>query len=123
MDAEVLHATLELSEMPVTRTATIRGHAVKMWGIYPALISDQNGSVSGVAWHMSSQAQFQRLEAYETTAYRWLECAAMLDDGEVIPDCRVFCWAGDPNSQELDPGSFDFERFQKYFKGSISFDL
>ncbi|KAF2867002.1 hypothetical protein BDV95DRAFT_631464 [Massariosphaeria phaeospora] len=63
--------------------------------------------------------QFRKLVAYETNAYTWCECDVQLDNGEVLRDCRVFCWAGDPESRELDEGTFDLERWRRYFKGSI----
>ena len=51
---------------------------------------------------------------------RWEECEAVLEGGEVLGGSRVFCWAGDPDSRELEEGSFDLERYQKYFKASVT---
>ena len=38
-----------------------------MWGIYPALVRDKNGKVSGTLWGVTSEAQFLRLAEYETS--------------------------------------------------------
>lgn len=121
MDPEVLQAILNLPDLPTTRPATIFGFRVKMWGIYPALVPCSSGSgVTGTVWKVTSEAQFDRLAAYETAAYRWDECDAVLEGGEVLGNCRTFCWAGEPDSRELEDGSFDLERYQKYFKASVT---
>lgn len=120
MDPEVLQAILDLPELPTTRPATISGFSIEMWGIYPALIHCYSGSVTGTLWKVTSEAQFDRLAAYETAAYRWDECNAVLEGGDVLENCRTFCWAGEPDSKELEDGSFDLERYQKYFKSSVT---
>lgn len=120
MDQEVLQAILELPQLPTTRSATITGFSVKMWGIYPALVRDKNGKVSGTVWKVDSEEHFLKLAAYETAAYTWCECNAILNSNEVLCNCRTFCWAGDPDSKELEDGSFDLERYQKYFKSSVT---
>lgn len=120
MDTEVLQTVLNLPELPTTRPATISGYHVKMRGIYPTLIASPSGRVSGTVWKVTSEAQFDRLTAYETAAYRWNECDAILEGGEVFGNCWTFCWAGEPDSKELEDGSFDLERYQKYFKSSIT---
>jgi gamma-glutamylcyclotransferase (GGCT)/AIG2-like uncharacterized protein YtfP len=120
MDSEVLQSILDLPELPTTRPATISGFLIKMWGIYPTLIPCHSGSVTGTVWKVTSDAHFDRLVAYETAAYRWDECDAVLEGGEVLRNCRTFCWAGEPDSKELEDGSFDLERYQKYFKSSIT---
>ena len=120
MDPEVLQAILDLPEPPPTRPATISGFRIKMWGIYPTLIPSRSGSVAGTVWEVTSEVHFDRLADYETTAYRWDECDAVLEGGEVLRGCRTFCWAGEPESKELEDGSFDLERYQKYFKASVT---
>lgn len=120
MDPEVIQAILNLSELPVTKPATLSGYQIKMWGIYPALIPKESGRVTGYVWEVTSEDQFERLAAYETTAYRWVECDAVLEDGAVLKGCRTFCWAGAPDSRELEDGNFDLERYQKYFKSSVT---
>lgn len=120
MDPEVLQAILDLPEPPPTRPATISGFRIKMWGIYPTLIPSHSGSVAGTVWKVTSEAHFDRLADYETAAYRWDECDAVLEGGEVLRGCRTFCWAGEPESKELEDGSFDLERYQKYFKASVT---
>ncbi|KAL2070362.1 hypothetical protein VTL71DRAFT_13388 [Oculimacula yallundae] len=122
MDPEVLQAILDLPELPTMQPATISGFSIKMWGIYPTLIPclPGTGSVTGTVWKATLEDHFDRLAAYETAAYRWDECEAVLEDGEVYGNCRTFCWAGEPDSKELEDGSFDLERYQKYFKSSVT---
>ena len=124
MVPEVLQAILNLPELPTTRPATISGFRIKMWDIYPTLISCCcccSGSVTGTVWKVTSEAQFDRLAAYETAAYRWDECDAVLEGGEVLlRNYRTLCWAGEPDSRELEGGSFDLERYQKDFKSSVT---
>jgi gamma-glutamylcyclotransferase (GGCT)/AIG2-like uncharacterized protein YtfP len=120
MDCEVLQAIFGLPEIPTTRPASISGFHIKMWGIYPTLIPSQSGSVNGTVWKVISQAHFDRLATYETAAYRWDECDAVLEGGETLKNCRTFCWAGESDSKELEDGSFDLERYQKYFKSSVT---
>jgi gamma-glutamylcyclotransferase (GGCT)/AIG2-like uncharacterized protein YtfP len=119
MDPEVLQAILNLPEPPVTRPATISGFRVKMWSIYPTLVPG-DGKVEGVVWEIKEEDHFKRLQRYESDAYEWVWCEAVLDDGKtVIETCRTFCWAGEVDSKELKEGSFDLERYQKYFKPSV----
>ncbi|KAF2761508.1 hypothetical protein EJ05DRAFT_496421 [Pseudovirgaria hyperparasitica] len=120
MDPEVIQAVLSLADLPTTRSATISGFQIKMWGIYPALVPSTSGAVTGVVWKVDSEKHFERLAAYETSAYDWLECEAMLGDGTVLPRCRTFCWAGRPDSNELEEGHFDLQRYQRYFKPSVT---
>jgi gamma-glutamylcyclotransferase (GGCT)/AIG2-like uncharacterized protein YtfP len=120
MDPEVIHAILDLSDIPTTRPATIFGFQIKIWGIYPALIPNTSGKVVGSVWEVTLEDHFERLAAYETAAYRWVKCDAVLEDGSVLRGCRTFCWAGEPDSNELENGSFDLERYQKYFKSSVT---
>lgn len=83
MEPEALQAILDLPELPTTRPATISGFRIKMWGTYPTLIPCNSGSVAGTVWEVTSETHFDRLAAYETAAYRWDECDAVLEDGEV----------------------------------------
>jgi hypothetical protein len=48
----------------------------------------------------------------------WTECDVTLDEGEGLQGVRVFVWAGDKVSGELEEGSFDLERYRKDFKSS-----
>lgn len=120
MDPEILQTIVGLPEPPAVRRASISGFAVKMWGIYPALVPAENGKVSGTTWEVTSEAQFRKLAAYETSAYKWCECEIQLGDGEALSGCRTFCWAGHPKSRELEEGSFDLDRYQKHFKASVT---
>jgi len=120
MDAEVLQSILDLSGTPALRNAVVPGFATKMWGIYPVLVLQEQGIVSGKVWKVTSEEHFLKLVEYETSVYTWRRCEAMLDEGEVLQDCRTFCWAGDPQSRELEEGSFDLERYRRYFKSSVT---
>jgi len=120
MDPEVIQAILGLPEVPTTQPATISGFQIKMWGIYPTMIPSSSGKVVGVVWEVTSEDQFERLAAYETAAYRWVKCEAILENGAVLKGCRTFCWAGEQDSKELEDGAFDLERYQKYFKPSVT---
>jgi hypothetical protein len=37
----------------------------------------------------------------------------------VVRGCRVFIWAGEAESKELEEGVFHFERRVRYFRGSV----
>ncbi|KAH7117055.1 hypothetical protein B0J11DRAFT_443174, partial [Dendryphion nanum] len=111
---------LESPELPRVMQRSVAGFSVKMWGIYPALVRDSSGAVSGTVGKVTSEAQFLRLEAYETSVYTWCLCDVRLSNSEVLRNCRTFCWAGDPKSKELEGGNFDLERYQKYFKSSFA---
>jgi hypothetical protein len=114
---------LNLPDLPTMRPATITGFRIKMWGIYPTLIpvlSHESGSVSGTVWKVTSKEQFDSLAAYETDAYRWHECEAVLENGEVTVNCPTFCWAGDPDDKELEGGEFDLKWYQTFFKPSVT---
>ena len=121
MDPEVLQAVLNLPKLPTTRPATIFGFKVRMWSMYPALIpGDGDGKVSGVMWKVEEEEHFKRLQEYETGAYIWTWCDAFLDDDTtVFEKCRTFCWAGDPDSKELENGRFDLARYQRVLKPSV----
>lgn len=41
------------------------------------------------------------------------------EEVKVLTDCRTFCWAGNPESKELEEGWFDLGRYQRYFKTSV----
>ncbi|KAI5806339.1 hypothetical protein EDC01DRAFT_148446 [Geopyxis carbonaria] len=120
MDPEVLQAILDLPKLPTTKPATISGFRIKMWSIYPTLLSSYSGSVTGTVWKVTSEAHFDRLVAYETSHYRWTKCEAVLEGGEVLSNCLTFCWAEKLNSKELEDGSFDLEHYQKYYKSSVT---
>lgn len=119
MDPEVIQAILNLPELPSTRSATISGFQVKMWSTYPTLIPG-HGKVSGVVWEVEKEDHFKRLQAYETAAYKWTWCEAVPEDEKTLIDkCRTFCWAGEPDSKELEEGSFDLAWYQKVLKPSV----
>ncbi|KFY43814.1 hypothetical protein V494_01808 [Pseudogymnoascus sp. VKM F-4513 (FW-928)] len=119
IDPEVIQAVLELPETPVVESGSVCGFSTKMWGIYPALIPHEGGTVSGSIWRVNNESQFLRLKEYETSAYTWCPCDIELSNGDVLTGCRTFCWAGDPDSNELEEGTFDLQRYQRYFKASV----
>ncbi|KAH7355136.1 hypothetical protein BKA65DRAFT_497736 [Rhexocercosporidium sp. MPI-PUGE-AT-0058] len=95
------------------------GCSMKMWGIYPTMIRNAEGTISGTIWKVDSESHFLRLQEYETGAYTWCYCDVKLEDGRELNGCRTFCWAGDVDIQELEDGEFDLPRYQKYFKSSV----
>jgi gamma-glutamylcyclotransferase (GGCT)/AIG2-like uncharacterized protein YtfP len=118
-DPEVLQTVINSKNTPTMPRATAKGFTVKMWGIYPALLPCSAGEVLGAVWECASDAHFQRLAEYETSAYSWYKCTVVLEDGTEVLNCYTFCWAGDADSKELESGSFDLERYQKDFKSSV----
>jgi gamma-glutamylcyclotransferase (GGCT)/AIG2-like uncharacterized protein YtfP len=119
MDPQVLQTLLVLPSPPLLQPATLHGFRAKMWGIYPALVPNPSNEVTGYVWEVKLEEHFERLVAYETSAYHWEECDVGLDDGETLSGCRVFVWAGEEESKDLEEGDFDFERWKRYFKGSV----
>lgn len=92
---------------------------MKMWGTYPTIRRNEGGKISGTVWKVYLESHFLRLQEYETEAYTWCFCNIELEDGQVLQECRTFCWAEDADSKELNKGSFDLLRYQKYFKSSV----
>lgn len=119
MDAEVLQAILGLKNWPAITKAKIAGFKIKMWGIYPALITCDGAEVCGTAYWVEHLLYFRRLLAYETFAYTWCACTIEFEDGRTPSEGRTFCWAGDADSNELTDGAFELQRYQKYFKPSV----
>jgi gamma-glutamylcyclotransferase (GGCT)/AIG2-like uncharacterized protein YtfP len=120
MDPEVLQSVLGLSETPKLQRGTISHFKIKMWGIYPEFVKAEGGIVEGMAWVVHTEEQLQRLQNYETSAYTSSYCIVDLADGGRIDFARTFRWNGDPDSRELEDGTFDILRYQKYFKPSIT---
>ncbi|ELR10287.1 hypothetical protein VC83_04581 [Pseudogymnoascus destructans] len=119
MDPEVLQPILELPEAPIVESGSVCGFFIKMWGIYPALIPHEGGRVSGSMWRVTTESHYLRLKEYETSAYTWCACDIELNSGEVLSRCRTLCWAGDSDRKELEEGTFDLQRYQRYFKASV----
>ena len=121
MDPDVLKSVLGLSKLPEAETCFITGFTIKMWGIYPTLVpSDETDvKITGTFWKVSNSEQVMRLSAYESKAYTTTQVTIFPDYGEPIENGQAFCWAGDPNSSDLDHGSFDLIHYQKYFKKSL----
>ncbi|PVI03637.1 hypothetical protein DM02DRAFT_625690 [Periconia macrospinosa] len=127
MDPDVLRTIANLPSPPTTKKGSIKGFTMKMWSVYPTLIPTTNSNnteevptIPGVLWKVETEEQFQRLAAYETSAYTSCACAVVLEEtGETVTDCRTFCWAGDVESSELRDGRFDLEWYQRHFKPAI----
>jgi hypothetical protein len=121
MDPEVLQSVLELPDLPVAEAARIRGFEIRMWGIYPALIpsKDNTNEIMGTFWKVTNDFQVKNLCLYETDAYKTVPVSLITNAGDVIEDARTFIWAGEAGSSDLEDGTFDIERYQKYFKGSV----
>lgn len=93
-----LKRILDLQEEPQMRKAQIIGYALAKWGDYPALIDGELSQiVSGYAYLVQSGEEAQKLQYYETNAYKvaplWIY---FTDDG--IPaevSGKGFAYAGD----------------------------
>ena len=121
MDPEVLQTILRLPKPPSMEKGRIVGYKVRMWGIYPTLVPDAGTTVLGTVWVSTKYTDLLSLQRYETSAYKLCECQVILDGHGVdtVVEGLTFCWAGDPQSRDLQDGEFDFERYQKYFKPSV----
>lgn len=119
MDSQVLQKVAKLTSPPATRGGVVRGFRIKMWGIYPTVVPDEQAVVAGTVWHTDDPSHLIRLQEYETRAYRLCDCEIELEDGHRLTASKIFCWAGEADSPELEEGVFDFERYQKYFKPSV----
>ncbi|KAG8156962.1 hypothetical protein KVR01_013184 [Diaporthe batatas] len=121
MSPQVLQTVAKLENTPLTQKGIVKGFKIKMWGIYPAAIpcSDTVDTVAGTVWHVDEYSQLARLQEYETGAYKLYECEIEVEGGEKLSGSKMFCWAGEHDSPELEEGVFDFERYQKYFMPSV----
>lgn len=119
MDAQVLQAVANLDTPPTMRNGLVRGFRVKVWDIYPAAVPDEHGVVAGTVWHTDDPSHIFRLQEYETEAYKLRDCEIELEGGHRPSESKIFCWAGEADSPELEEGMFDFERYQEHFKPSV----
>ncbi|KAI1082699.1 hypothetical protein F5B20DRAFT_577776 [Whalleya microplaca] len=119
MDPEVVQAVTGLETTPILRRGSISGFKVKMWGIYPTLIPEEGGKVTGMLWKVDDPEHFRSLQQYETTKFKPCMCSIETESGEVLENSMAFCWAGDKDSPDLEDGTFDLERYQKNFKSSV----
>ncbi|KAG8157865.1 hypothetical protein KVR01_012137 [Diaporthe batatas] len=120
MDPDVLYAITRSSAEPVLHKATIRGHKMKKWGSYPALIPGGAGDVvDGVYWEAEDAGQSALLQHYETNMYRPVACTIRVEKGDggvVVEDGLVFVWAGNAGSEELEEGGFSLEEYRLHHK-------
>lgn len=114
MHPTLLQTITGIPTPPITYSASITGWKIKIWGVYPTLVPSTSGRVLGVVWQCTSQEQFDRLEQYESSKYRWVECEAVLEGGDreekkEVVKCRTFCWAGEEESEDLEEGEWDLK--------------
>ncbi|KAI1929067.1 hypothetical protein LOZ65_001820 [Ophidiomyces ophidiicola] len=116
MDTDVIQIVLDLpAPPPPLRAAKLRNYKMKMWHIYPTLVPHEGSEVHGLVYLVEQPDHFERLEKYETPAYTWCARDVEMDDGS-IESCRVFVWAGDPDSDQLHDGEFSLEEYQNTHK-------
>lgn len=110
MDPESTQQVLGLEKTPIFTRAQLKGFKTKMHGSLPALVPAANSRTSGMVWKVETKEQLALLSEYETKALKIISCDVVTDDGDLLHDCRTFCWNGDPKSEELRDGSFNLER-------------
>ncbi|PIB02621.1 hypothetical protein CB0940_00194 [Cercospora beticola] len=114
----LLREILQLPSTPDLHPAqlTNASYELKLWGQYPALVklplSDSAGSerpaISGSLYEISSEQHAQRLQEYETKAYKVEKCTirvAPLDGDEKVVEGWTFVYSGD--ARDLSDGVFD----------------
>lgn len=123
-DANFLKNLLSLPTTPILRRATLAGYKIKLWSLYPILVPQEGFTVEGMLWDGATQTQFDRLEYYESNAYKWTEVVVEVEmdvkpngEGGARQDrgrkegVRVFV-ARDVESEELTDGVWSLEEFQ-----------
>ncbi|PWY82929.1 hypothetical protein BO70DRAFT_314333 [Aspergillus heteromorphus CBS 117.55] len=103
----MLTEILFLDEKPILRPAYMIGYECKLWGQYPALLDAPGSIVRGVAYHVHTVENGEKLAAYETDNYRIEPCLInYTDNHESEEDLGyTFKFAGNPN--DLSDGIFD----------------
>jgi hypothetical protein len=114
-DPDVLSDVLGLKSPPALRPARIVGYKVRLWGQYPALSSEPDGHLQGLAFEVPDEASASRLAKYETNSYRPKSCIIEIEDtdgnGQTTKvNGYVFEFCGNPN--DLSDGTFDLERWR-----------
>lgn len=89
-DKDVLtrHLGLSEEEMPVLRSAEVRGGRLECWaGKYKALVDAPGGKVvSGYAYEVTTREREDALRAYETDNYEVVRCCISVD-GRMVKGC------------------------------------
>jgi gamma-glutamylcyclotransferase (GGCT)/AIG2-like uncharacterized protein YtfP len=79
---ELLQEVISLPSRPTLKPAYIIGYELKLWGQYPALIDKTGGDVEGSSYEVRTVADAERLQEYETKAYRAESCTIHFGAGE-----------------------------------------
>ncbi|KAI1497362.1 hypothetical protein F5X99DRAFT_423576 [Biscogniauxia marginata] len=85
--------------------------------------------IRGVAWKLTTYAQFAHLQEYETDHYEPRVCTIHRTDADAGTDtvedrlpCLMFAWSGDPNSSCLRSGRFDLELYRQTLNQDFSIE-
>jgi hypothetical protein len=98
----ILQEILQLPEPPMLNPPRVPSRKIMLWGQHPALVDAPFGSfVDDMGYVVETEDQTNKLEDYETTAYR-LEGIRITIEGKYFAG-RTFMWAGDP--EELEEGT------------------
>lgn len=104
---------LDLRETPKMRPAKIIRYHTELYGPYPALLEGPSlHPVEGLAYEVLKKEHSERLQAYETDAYRLGPCLIdLLDDTHEIETVEgsTFIWNGE--LRELRAGDFDLKQY------------
>ncbi|KAL1961881.1 hypothetical protein VTN77DRAFT_961 [Rasamsonia byssochlamydoides] len=95
IDWETSHEDILVA--PELYPAKIVGYNIKLlWGDYPALLDGPPGNVvHGMAYKVQSQAEVDRLIAYQTDMYRSEGCLIKFEDGSDEILGNTFDWNAD----------------------------
>ncbi|KAG6355293.1 hypothetical protein INS49_003254 [Diaporthe citri] len=91
MDAQILQTVAKLANPPPIRNGIVRGFKIKMWGIYPTVVPDKRGVVTGTVWHTDDASHPLHLQEYETRAYKLCGCEVEFKEGHKILASKIFC--------------------------------
>lgn len=118
MDPDSAQQVLGLEKTPIMTRAKLKDFKTKMHGSLPALIPAAASHTNGMVWKVETKEQLSLLSEYETKALKIIPCEVVTDDGDLLSDCRTFCWNGDPESADLREGSFNLEGNLKELKAA-----
>jgi gamma-glutamylcyclotransferase (GGCT)/AIG2-like uncharacterized protein YtfP len=108
-DPELLRVLLSLPDRPTLQPAYINGYEMKVWGPYPALVGPGNVRVEGAAFQVTTQEIANRLQQYETSAYRPETCTIYSREGEKQNGEAGFVFRYCGNPRDLSEGVFDLK--------------
>ncbi|KAL8643511.1 MAG: hypothetical protein Q9226_008319, partial [Calogaya cf. arnoldii] len=114
MDSGNVASVLDLAKEPVLAPARIDGYRTMLYGPFPALVSADNSSVSGMVYRIENQADMKdhiaELENHEGEDYERYRVLIRFDDGSEEWGW-TFLWVGD--EKELQEGQWDFEAWKQ----------